>query len=171
MMFKTRITEMLGIEYPIIQGGMMWLADARLAAAVSHAGGLGIIAALSCENGEGLRREIRQCRELTDKPFGVNISMLPDVVPGESIEEYLDVIVAEQVTAIETAGRTPEPYLSRLKGAGIKVIHKRAVAQTRMRPQIELLLIVAFNNFNGLEKHRFRYSATKPQKGDLSNSP
>jgi NAD(P)H-dependent flavin oxidoreductase YrpB (nitropropane dioxygenase family) len=147
MMFKTRITEMLGIEYPIIQGGMMWLADARLAAAVSHAGGLGIIAALSCENGEGLRREIRQCRELTDKPFGVNISMLPDVVPGESIEEYLDVIVAEQVTAIETAGRTPEAYLPRLREAGIKVIHKCPAvryAQTAERLGVDAVALVGF---------------------------
>jgi NAD(P)H-dependent flavin oxidoreductase YrpB (nitropropane dioxygenase family) len=147
MMFKTRITEMLGIEYPIIQGGRMWLADAKLAAAVSHAGGFGIIAALSCKGGEGLRREIKRCRELTDKPFGVNISMLPDVASGERIEEYLDVIVAERVAAVETSGRTPEPYLSRLKDAGIKVIHKCPAvryAQTAERLGVDAVALVGF---------------------------
>jgi NAD(P)H-dependent flavin oxidoreductase YrpB (nitropropane dioxygenase family) len=123
-MFKTRITEMLDIEYPIIQGGMMWLATAELAAAVSNAGGFGIIAALSCGSGEGLREEIRKCKDLTDKHFGVNVSMLPDLTTGEKIEQYFDAIVAEGVAAVETAGRNPEPYVPRLKEAGIKIIHK-----------------------------------------------
>jgi NAD(P)H-dependent flavin oxidoreductase YrpB (nitropropane dioxygenase family) len=123
-MFKTRITEMLGIEYPIIQGGMMWLSTAELAAAVSNAGGFGIITALSCGSKEKLRAEIRKCKGLTDKPFGVNVSMLPRLATGDPTEEYFDVIIEEGVTGVETSGRNPEPYLPRLKEAGIKVIHK-----------------------------------------------
>jgi NAD(P)H-dependent flavin oxidoreductase YrpB (nitropropane dioxygenase family) len=123
-MFKTRITEMLGIEYPIIQGGMMWLSTAELAAAVSNAGGFGIITALSCGSKEKLRAEIRRCKGLTDKPFGVNVSMLPRLAANDQTEVYFDVIIEEGVTGVETSGRNPEPYLPRLKEAGIKVIHK-----------------------------------------------
>jgi len=146
-LLRTRITEMLGIEYPIIQGGMMWLATAELAAAVSNAGGLGIIAALSCGDGDGLRREIVKCRELTDKPFGVNISMLPDLATDERLEEFVNAAVAEQVAVVETAGRTPEPYLPRLKGAGIKVIHKIPAvryAQTAERLGVDAVVLVGF---------------------------
>jgi nitronate monooxygenase len=123
-MFKTRITKMLGIEYPIIQGGMLWLSTAELAAAVSNAGGFGIITALSCGSGEKLRAEMRKCKELTDRPFGVNVSMLPRLAAGDRTAEYFDVIIEEGVAGVETAGRNPEPYLLRLKEAGIKVIHK-----------------------------------------------
>jgi nitronate monooxygenase len=147
LMFKTRISGMLGIEYPIIQGGMMWLATAELAAAVSNAGGFGIIAALSCGSREGLRREIKRCKELTDRPFGVNCSMLPDLTSSEQTEEYVEAIVEEGVTAVETAGRTPEPYLPRLKEAGIKVIHKVPAvryAQTAERLGADAVAIVGF---------------------------
>jgi NAD(P)H-dependent flavin oxidoreductase YrpB (nitropropane dioxygenase family) len=123
-MFKTRITEMLGIEYPIIQGGMMWLSTAELAAAVSNAGGFGIITALSCGSKEKLRAEIRRCKDLTDKPFGVNVSMLPRLSANDQTEGYFGVIIEEGVTGVETSGRNPEAYLPRLKEAGIKVIHK-----------------------------------------------
>jgi NAD(P)H-dependent flavin oxidoreductase YrpB (nitropropane dioxygenase family) len=146
-MFKTRITEMLNIEYPIIQGGMMWLATAELAAAVSNAGGFGIIAALSSGSGKKLKEEIRKCRDMTDKPFGVNVSMLPDLATDEKIEEYFDAIVAEGVAAVETAGRNPEPYLPKLKEAGIKVIHKvPAVRHARRAEQIgvDAVAIVGF---------------------------
>jgi NAD(P)H-dependent flavin oxidoreductase YrpB (nitropropane dioxygenase family) len=146
-MFKTRITEMLGIEYPIIQGGMMWLATSGLAAAVSNAGGFGIIAALSCGSRERLRDEIQKCKGLTDKPFGVNISMLPDVTSEERTEEYIAAIVREGVTAVETAGRTPEMYLPRLKEAGIKVIHKVPAvrdAQPAERLGVDSVTIVGF---------------------------
>jgi nitronate monooxygenase len=115
---------MLGIEYPIIQGGMMWLSTAELAAAVSNAGGFGIITALSCGSKEGLRQEIHKCKGLTDKPFGVNVSMLPRLTANDQTEGYFDVIIEEGVTGVETSGRNPEPYLPRLKQAGIKVIHK-----------------------------------------------
>jgi len=146
-MFKTRITEMLNIEYPIIQGGMMWLATAELAAAVSNAGGFGIIAALSSKSGEGLKEEIRKCKDLTDKPFGVNVSMLPDLATGEKIEEYFDAIVEEGVAAVETAGRNPEPYLSKLKEAGIKVIHKVPAVRHAQRAEqigVDAVTLVGF---------------------------
>lgn len=146
-MFKTRITEMLGIEYPIIQGGMQWLATAELASAVSNAGGLGIITALSFENKRRLKEEIKKCKELTEKPFGVNVSMLPDTAGGERTEEYFDAIIEEGVTVVETAGRSPEPYLPKLKEAGIKVIHKVPAvryAQTAERVGVDAVTVVGF---------------------------
>ena len=146
-MLKTRVTEMLNIEYPIIQGGMMWLSTAELAAAVSNAGGFGIIAALSYRSGEGLKEAIRKCKDLTDKPFGVNVSMLPDLATDEEIEEYIDAIVTEGVTAVETAGRSPEPYLPNLKEAGIKVIHKVPAVRHAQRAEhigVDAVTIVGF---------------------------
>ena len=123
-MIKTRITELLKIRYPILQGGMQWLSRAELAAAVSEAGGFGIITAGTFSSPKELREEIRKTRELTDKPFGVNISMLPTVPRGEMIQDYFDVVCQEKILAVETAGRNPEPYVAQLKRAGIKLIHK-----------------------------------------------
>ena len=122
-MFKTRITELFGIEYPIIQGGMMWISRAELVAAVANAGGLGILTALTFASPEELAAEIKKTKELTDKPFGVNITLLPTLHPMD-IDGYLDVVVKEGIKVVETAGRSPEPYMERLKAAGIKVIHK-----------------------------------------------
>jgi len=146
-MFKTRITEMLGIEYPIIQGGMLWLSTAELAAAVSNAGGFGIITALSCGSGEKLRAEIRRCKELTDKPFGVNVSMLPRLAANDQTEGYFDVVIEEGVAGVETSGRNPEPYLPRLKEAGIKVIHKVPAvrfAQKAEKVGVDAVTLVGF---------------------------
>jgi nitronate monooxygenase len=123
-MFKTRITEMLGVEYPILQGGMQWLARAELVAAVSNAGGFGFLTALSLSTARELRDEIHRTRDLTDKPFGVNVSMLPVIMPGDITTQLIDVICEEGIPAIETAGRNPEPYVPRLKSAGVKLIHK-----------------------------------------------
>jgi nitronate monooxygenase len=123
-MFKTRITEMLGIQHPILQGGMQWLAKAELVAAVSNAGGLGFITAVSFSTPDELRAEIRKTRGITDKPFGVNISMLPVFMPGDLTEIYMDVACEEGIPVIETAGRNPEPYIEKLKSAGVKLIHK-----------------------------------------------
>ena len=122
-MFKTKVTELFGIKYPIIQGGMQWVARAELSSAVSNAGGLGIITALTFPSPQELASEIKRMRELTDKPFGVNITLIPTLRPV-NYEEYIDVIIREGVGIVETAGRNPEPYMSRLKSAGIKVIHK-----------------------------------------------
>lgn len=120
---KTKITEMLNIKYPIIQGGMMWVGRAELAAAVSNAGGLGILTALTQPTPEALKEEIERCRTMTDKPFGVNVTILPAIKPPP-YEEYMQVIVDSGVKVVETAGRSPEPFMPILKAAGIKVIHK-----------------------------------------------
>ena len=122
-MFKTRITELLGIKYPITQGGMMWVSRAELVAAVSNAGGLGIITAFTFPTPKELAAEIKKTRELTDKPFGVNITLLPTLRPVD-IDGYLNTIINSGVKIVETAGRSPEPYMERLKAAGVKVIHK-----------------------------------------------
>ncbi|WP_347487804.1 nitronate monooxygenase [Desulfoscipio sp. XC116] len=121
---KTRITNLLGVKYPIIQGGMQWLSKAELAAAVSNAGGLGIITALTQPTKQHLVAEIRRTRELTDKPFGVNISMLPDAEPQDKTIEYFEAVIEEQVPVLETSGRSPEQFIPYLKQAGIKLIHK-----------------------------------------------
>ena len=123
-MFKTRITEMLGIEYPIIQGGMQWLSKAELASAVSEAGGLGLITAASFPDPAELRDEIQKARSLTQKPFGVNVSMLPVLMEGDITKRYIEVIVDEKVPVVETSGRNPEPLVPALKEGGVKLIHK-----------------------------------------------
>ena len=120
---KTRITELLNIKYPIIQGGMMWVGTAELAAAVSNAGGLGILTALTQPTPEALREEIERCRTMTDNPFGVNITILPSITPTP-YEEYAKVIIECKVPVVETAGRSPEAFMPAFKAAGIKVIHK-----------------------------------------------
>jgi len=120
---KTRITELFGVDYPIIQGGMMWVSRAELVAAVSNAGGLGILSALTFPFPEELAAEIKRTRELTDKTFGVNITLLPTLRPKD-IDGYFDVVIKGGIKVVETAGRSPEPYMERLKVAGVKVIHK-----------------------------------------------
>jgi nitronate monooxygenase len=120
---KTRITELLGIKYPIVQGGMMWVGTADLASAVSNAGGLGIITALTFPTPEELVKEIERCRLMTDKPFGVNVTILPSITPPP-YEEYVQAIIESGVGLVETAGRNPEPFMPAFKAAGIKVIHK-----------------------------------------------
>jgi len=120
---KTRITELLGIQHPVVQGGMQWVGLAELASAVSNAGGLGIITGLTQPTPEDLLGEIDRCKSMTDKPFGVNLTILPTIKPVP-YEEYARAIVDSGVKIVETAGRNPEPFLSLFKEAGIKVIHK-----------------------------------------------
>jgi NAD(P)H-dependent flavin oxidoreductase YrpB (nitropropane dioxygenase family) len=120
---KTKITELLGIEHPIIQGGMHFVGFAELAAAVSEAGGLGIITGLTQRTPEALANEIRRCREMTKKPFGVNLTFLPAVTPPD-YPGYIRAIVDGGVKVVETAGNNPQKWLPGLKEAGIKVIHK-----------------------------------------------
>jgi len=120
---KTRITDLFGIQYPIIQGGMHYVGFAELAAAVSNAGGLGIITGLTQKTPEDLFREIERCRKMTDKPFGVNLTFLPTVTSPD-YPGYIDAIIAGGVAIVETAGRNPEAYLPKLKAADVKIIHK-----------------------------------------------
>lgn len=120
---KTRITELLGIERPIVQGGMHYVGLAPLAAAVSNAGGLGMITALTLPTPEALAREIRACRERTDKPFGVNLTFLPAVRPPD-YPGYVRAIIEGGIEVVETAGNNPQQVLPALQGAGIKVMHK-----------------------------------------------
>jgi len=120
---KTRITELFGIRHPIIQGGMHYVGFAELAAAVSNAGGLGIITGLTQKTPELLAQEIARCREMTDQPIGVNLTFLP-TFSKPPYPEYIQAIVEGGVRIVETAGRNPEPYMPYLKAAGIKVIHK-----------------------------------------------
>ena len=122
-MIKTRITELFGIERPIVQGGLMWIAKAELAAAVANAGGIGFMTALTFPEPEGLRAEIRKCRGMTDKPFGVNLTFLPTFRPPD-YPAYIRVCVEEGIRFIETAGRNPEPYMAQIKAGGIRVVHK-----------------------------------------------
>ena len=120
---KTQITEMFGIEHPIIQGGMHFVGFAELAAAVSNAGGLGIITGLTQRTPELLAREIARCREMTDKPFGVNLTFLP-VLTAPDYPGYIKAIIDGGIKAVETAGNNPQKWLPALHQAGIKVIHK-----------------------------------------------
>lgn len=120
---KTRITTLFGIEHPIIQGGMHFVGFAELAAAVSNAGGLGIITGLTQRTPELLAKEIAKCRDMTDKPFGVNLTFLP-AFTTPPYPEYIAAIREGGVKVVETAGRSPEQYMPALKAAGIKVIHK-----------------------------------------------
>ena len=123
MTIKTKITEMFGIEHPIIQGGMHFVGYAEMAADVSNAGGLGIITALTQRTPDDLAREIARCREMTDKPFGVNLTFLP-VVEAPDYAGYVRAIVDGGVKIVETAGNNPQKWLPGLHEAGIKVIHK-----------------------------------------------
>jgi nitronate monooxygenase len=120
---KTRITELFGIQHPIIQGGMHYVGYAEMAAAVSNAGGLGIITALTQPTPADLAKEIERCHGMTDKPFGVNLTILP-MFKAPPYEEYMRVIVEGGVKIVETAGRSPEGFMPTLKANGIKVIHK-----------------------------------------------
>ncbi|MFP6733892.1 MAG: nitronate monooxygenase family protein [Rhodospirillales bacterium] len=120
---RTRITELFGIQYPIIQGGMHFVGLADLAAAVSNAGGLGIITGLTQKTPAKLAAEIARCRDMTKKPFGVNLTFLPSF-EAPPYDEYIAAIIDGGVQIVETAGRNPEAYMPALKAAGISVIHK-----------------------------------------------
>jgi NAD(P)H-dependent flavin oxidoreductase YrpB (nitropropane dioxygenase family) len=145
-MFKTRITEMFGIEYPIIQGAMQWLSRAELVAAASNAGGLGVISSLTFPTTKELRQEIKKTKSLTDKPFAVNVTLLP-TVRAVNYEEYINAALEEGVNIIETAGRSPAPYMKLLKDARVKVMHKVARvkdAKAAERLGVDAVTIVGF---------------------------
>ena len=120
---KTRITQLLGIRYPIIQGGMQWVGTAELASAVSNAGSLGVLTALTQPTPEALAREIARCREMTDLPFGVNLTILPSAKPP-SYEAYLDAAIDSGVRVLETAGNSPVAFIEKAKRGHMRIVHK-----------------------------------------------
>jgi len=121
--FRTRFTDLVGIDYPIVQGGMMWVGRAELASAVSNAGGLGIVTALTQPSPDALRGEIERCRSMTRKPFGVNLTILPSVNPPP-YAEYRNAIIDSGIKIVETAGHNPQEHVAHFKAHGITVIHK-----------------------------------------------
>ena len=123
MALKTRFTEMFGVEHPVVQGGMQWVGRAELVAAVANAGGLGFITALTQPTPDKLREEIARCRSLTDKPFDVNLTILPAINPPP-YAEYRQAIIDSGVKIVETAGYKPQEHVDHFKQHGIKVIHK-----------------------------------------------
>jgi nitronate monooxygenase len=131
---ETRITKLLNIEHPIIQGGMHYVGFAEMAAAVSNAGGLGIITALTQGTPEKLGNEIDRCKKLTDKPFGVNLTFLPSLTPPD-YPGLVDVIISKGITVVETAGNNPKQWLPILKEHNIKVIHKCTSVRHALKAQ------------------------------------
>jgi NADH:quinone reductase (non-electrogenic) len=143
---KTRITQILGIRYPIVQGGMQWVGTADLASAVSNAGGFGIITALTFATPDDLDREIARCRSMTDKPFGVNLTILPTLEPVP-YQDYVNVIVRNRVGAVETAGSNPKNVIPQFKDAGIVTIHKATSIRhclTAQRSGVDILSVDGF---------------------------
>jgi len=131
---KTRITELFGIRHPIMQGGMHYVGFAELASAVSNAGGLGVITGLTQKTPELLAKEIARCKDMTDKPFGVNLTFLPTFA-DPPYAEYIQAITEGGVRVVETAGRSPERYMPALKAAGIVVIHKCTSVRHALKAQ------------------------------------
>eukprot|EP00747_Dinoflagellata_sp_TGD_P208662 gnl/TRDRNA2_/TRDRNA2_82122_c0_seq1.p1 gnl/TRDRNA2_/TRDRNA2_82122_c0~~gnl/TRDRNA2_/TRDRNA2_82122_c0_seq1.p1 ORF type:complete len:337 (-),score=75.01 gnl/TRDRNA2_/TRDRNA2_82122_c0_seq1:91-1101(-) len=146
MVLKTALTEMLGIQHPIIQGGMQYIGYAEMASAVSNAGGLGILTGLTQPSPEALRDEIRRCRTMTDKPFGVNLTILPALIPAD-YDGYVDVVVQEKVAMLEVAGGSPKKYIAALHAAGVKVLHKSATVRHALKAQeagVDLIEVVGY---------------------------
>lgn len=143
---RTRFTEALGIEHPIVQGGMMWVGRAELAAAVSEAGGLGIITALTQPTPADLVKEIERARKLTDKPLGVNLTILPTITPPP-YDEYRRAIIDAGITIVETAGSSPEPHMEVFGDAGIKVIHKCTSVRHALKAQSVGVTAVSIDGF------------------------
>jgi len=133
-MLKTRITDLFGIEHPVIQGGMQWVGYAELVSAVSNAGALGILTALTQPTPEDLAKEIDKTKEMTDKPFGVNLTVLPTINPPP-YEEYAQAIIGSGVKIVETAGRSPEPFMELFKEYDVKVIHKCTSVRHALKAQ------------------------------------
>ena len=163
---KTRITEILGIKYPIIQGGMAWVAEHNLAAAVSNAGGLGLIGAASAP-AEVVREEIRECKKLTDKPFGVNVMLL-----NPNADEVAKVIVEEGVKVVTTGAGNPSKYMEMWKAAGVKVIPVVAsVAMAKMMERGGADVVVAEGMESGGHIGSTTTMALVPQVADAVNIP
>ncbi len=143
---KTRITELLNIKYPIIQGGMMWVGTADMAAAVSNAGGLGMVTALTMPTPEALSKEIARCREMTDKPFGVNLTIYPTINPPP-YDEYMDAIIESGVKVLETAGNSPKDFIAKPKAANMITIHKCVSVRHALSAQRHGVDVISIDGF------------------------
>ncbi|KAI9807030.1 MAG: hypothetical protein M1825_005747 [Sarcosagium campestre] len=147
MPFNTELTRQLGIKIPVVQGGMQWVGYAELASAVSNAGGLGILTALTQPTPEHLRQEIRRCRTMTRNPFAVNLTLLPALVPPD-YGAYARVIIEEGIRIVETAGNSPGPVIKQLKAADCIILHK---CTTIRHAQSAVKLGVSFLSIDGFE--------------------
>ncbi|EIT76438.1 hypothetical protein BDV35DRAFT_105421 [Aspergillus flavus] len=155
MGFNTALTRKLGITVPVVQGGMQWVGYAELAAAVSNAGGLGILTALTQPTPEDLRKEIRKCRSMTKKPFGVNLTLLPALVPPD-YAAYAQVIIDEGVKIVETAGNNPGPVITQLKKANTTILHKCTTirhAKSAVKLGVDFLSIDGFECAGHVGEH------------------
>lgn len=146
MPFKTRVTEMLGIQHPIVCGGMTGVGTVELCAAVSNAGGCGLLTALTCGSPEQMKKDIARIRTLTDKPFGVNLTILPAVVPPP-YEEYAQAIIESGVKIVETAGNNPKKWVSTFKKAGLICIHKCVAVRHALSAQKMGVDIISMDGF------------------------
>lgn len=133
-MFQTEFTETFGVEHPIVCGGMTAVGTAELVGAVANAGALGFLTALTQPTPEALVKEVARCRDLTDKPFGVNLTILPTIRPVP-YDEYREAIIDSGVTVVETAGSSPAPHLPSLQAAGVKVVHKAVTVRHALKAQ------------------------------------
>lgn len=155
MPFNTALTRKLGITVPVVQGGMQWVGYAELAAAVSNAGGLGILTALTQPTPEDLRKEIRKCRSMTKKPFGVNLTLLPALVPPD-YAAYAQVIIDEGIKIVETAGNNPGPVITQLKKANTTILHKCTTirhAKSAVKLGVDFLSIDGFECAGHVGEH------------------
>ncbi|KAF2246059.1 inosine monophosphate dehydrogenase [Trematosphaeria pertusa] len=155
MPFNTELTRALGIRVPVVQGGMQWVGYAELASAVSNAGGLGILTALTQPTPEDLRKEIRRCRSMTKNPFGVNLTLLPALVPPD-YGAYAQVIIDEGIRIVETAGNSPGPVIKQLKAVGITILHKCTTirhAQSAVKLGVDFLSIDGFECAGHVGEH------------------
>lgn len=143
---QTRLTELLNIRYPIVQGGMMWVGRAELAAAVSNAGGLGIITALTQPTAVDLRNEIARCSAMTDQPFAVNLTILPMANPPP-FAEYVEIIVESGIGIVETAGLIPKEFIARFKQAGIKLLHKCTTVRHALSAERNGVDVISIDGF------------------------
>jgi nitronate monooxygenase len=143
---QTRITSLLGIRYPVIQGGMQWVGRAELASAVSNAGGLGVLTALTQPSAPELLNEIRRCAQMTAKPFGVNLTTLPAVKPPP-YAEYVEAIIEGGVRIVETAGNTPLELVERMRSAGVMIVHKCTSVRHALSAQRRGVAAVSIDGF------------------------
>ena len=146
-MLKTKLTDMLGIKYPILMGGLQWISVAEFVAAISEAGGMSFLTAATHPTKENFVAEIRKCRSLTDKPFGANISMLPELTPMELTMQYAEAVIEQEIPFVETSGRDPSPLVEKLKPAGVKILHKVTApqhAKSAEKAGVDAVIVVGY---------------------------